>query len=160
MLTQEKQLLALENAFDGIALLDKEGQYIYMNKSHAQLFGYQEGNELVGKSWKHIYNKEYASVIENQVFPLLEKNGNWSGDSIGLSKDKKPVLQHITLNKLPDGGLLCLCRDNSKTINANRLKYLISNLGKGILVEDENHEVIMVNQQFATCLKFLFYLSR
>lgn len=153
MLTPEKQLLALENAFDGIALLNKEGQYIYMNKSHAQLFGYQDGSELLGKSWKHIYNKEYASVIENQVFPLLEKNGNWSGDSIGLSKDKKPVLQHITLNKLPDGGLLCLCRDNSKTINANRLQYLISNLGKGILVEDENHEVVLVNQQFCDLFK-------
>lgn len=153
MLTPEKQLLALENAFDGIALLDKEGQYIYMNKSHAQLFGYQEGSELLGKSWKHIYNKDYASVIENQVFPLLEKNGNWSGESIGLSKDKKPVLQHITLNKLPDGGLLCLCRDNSKTINANRLQYLISNLGKGILVEDENHEVVLVNQQFCDLFK-------
>ncbi len=153
MLLPEKQLLALENAFDGIALLDKEGQYIYMNKSHAQLFGYQEGSELIGKSWKHIYNKDYASVIENQVFPLLEKNGNWSGESIGLSKDKKPVLQHITLNKLPDGGLLCLCRDNSKTINANRLQYLISNLGKGILVEDENHEVVLVNQQFCDLFK-------
>ena len=153
MLSPEKQLLALENAFDGIALLDKEGQYIYMNKSHAQLFGYQEGSELIGKSWKHIYNKDYASVIENQVFPLLEKNGNWSGESIGLSKDKKPVLQHITLNKLPDGGLLCLCRDNSKTINANRLQYLIGNLGKGILVEDENHEVVLVNQQFCDLFK-------
>ena len=153
MLLPEKQLLALENAFDGIALLDKEGQYIYMNKSHAQLFGYQEGSELIGKSWKHIYNKDYASVIENQVFPLLEKNGNWSGESIGLSKDKKPVLQHITLNKLPDGGLLCLCRDNSKTINANRLQYLIGNLGKGILVEDENHEVVLVNQQFCDLFK-------
>lgn len=153
MLTPEKQLLALENSFDGIALLNKEGQYIYMNKSHAQLFGYQDSSELLGKSWKHIYNKDYASVIENQVFPLLEKNGNWSGESIGLSKDKKPVLQHITLNKLPDGGLLCLCRDNSKTINANRLQYLIGNLGKGILVEDENHEVVLVNQQFCDLFK-------
>jgi signal transduction histidine kinase/DNA-binding NarL/FixJ family response regulator len=43
---------------------------------------------------------------------------------------------------------LCICRDNSKTINANRLQYLISNLGKGILVEDENHLVVLVNQQF------------
>ena len=153
MLTPEKQLLALDNAFDGIALLNKEGNYIYMNKSHAQLFGYQQGSELVGKSWKHIYNKEYASVIENEVFPLLEKNGNWAGESVGLSKDKKPVLQHITLNKLPDGGLLCMCRDNSKTINVNRLQYLMSNLGKGILVEDENHEVVLVNQQFCDLFK-------
>jgi len=144
----DKQLIAIENAFDGIAVLNAEGKYVYMNNSHAQIFGYESGAELIGKSWKYIYSDEYASTIEGQVFPLLEKNGNWSGETIGLSKDKKPVFQHITLSKLPDGELLCICRDNSKTINANRLQYLISNLGKGILVEDENHLVVLVNQQF------------
>jgi signal transduction histidine kinase/CheY-like chemotaxis protein len=119
-----------------------------MNYSHAKLFGYENDSELIGKNWKCIYSDEYASTIEGQIFPLLEKNGNWSGETIGLSKDKKPVFQHITLSKLPDGELLCICRDNSKTINANRLQYLISNLGKGILVEDENHLVVLVNQQF------------
>jgi PAS domain S-box-containing protein len=144
----DKQLIAIENAFDGIAVLNANGEYVYMNNSHAQIFGYESGAELIGKTWKYIYSDEYASTIEGQVFPLLEKNGNWSGETIGLSKDKKPVFQHITLSKLPDGELLCICRDNSKTINANRLQYLISNLGKGILVEDENHLVVLVNQQF------------
>ena len=144
----DKKLIAIENAFDGIAVLNAEGNYVYMNNSHAKLFGYENGSELIGKNWKCIYSDEYASTIEGQIFPLLEKNGNWSGETIGQSKDKKPVFQHITLSKLPDGELLCICRDNSKTINANRLQYLISNLGKGILVEDENHLVVLVNQQF------------
>lgn len=144
----DKQSIAIENAFDGIAVLNSEGKYVYMNNSHAHLFGYDNGAELIGKTWKYIYSEEYASTIEGQIFPQLEKNGNWSGETIGLSKDKKPVFQHITLSKLPDGELLCICRDNSKTINANRLQYLISNLGKGILVEDENHLVVLVNQQF------------
>jgi len=153
MKTSEKQLIALENAFDGIALLNPAGEYIYLNKSHARLFGYQNGSELLGKTWKHIYSDEYAHIIENQIFPIVEKKGNWSGDTIGLSKDKKPVFQHVTINKLPDGELLCVCRDNSNTINANRLQYLISNLGKGILVEDENHLVVLVNQQFCDLFK-------
>jgi PAS domain S-box-containing protein len=144
----DKKLIAIENAFDGIAVLNAEGNYVYMNNSHAKLFGYENGSELIGKNWKCIYSDEYASTIEGQIFPLLEKNGNWSGETIGQSIDKKPVFQHITLSKLPDGELLCICRDNSKTINANRLQYLISNLGKGILVEDENHLVVLVNQQF------------
>jgi len=78
----------------------------------------------------------------------LGKNGNWSGETIGISKDKKPVMQYISLTSLPDGGMVCVCRDNSKAINANRLQYLMSNLGKGILVEDENHCVVLVNRQF------------
>jgi PAS domain S-box-containing protein len=153
MKTSEKQLIALENAFDGIALLNPAGEFIYLNKSHARLFGYQNGSELLGKTWKHIYSDEYAHIIENQIFPIVEKKGSWSGDTIGLSKDKKPVFQHVTINKLPDGEMLCVCRDNSNTINANRLQYLISNLGKGILVEDENHLVVLVNQQFCDLFK-------
>jgi len=147
MLTPSK-LTAIEHAFDGIALVDKIGNYTYMNKSHANLFGYDAPDELYGKSWENIYTPEAAERLKKEVFPVLGKNGNWSGETIGISKDKKPVMQYISLAKLPDGGLVCICRDNSKAINANRLQYLMSNLGKGVLVEDENHCVVLVNRQF------------
>jgi PAS domain S-box-containing protein len=147
MLTPAK-LTAIEHAFDGIALLDKSGNYMYMNKSHANLFGYENAGELNGKSWQSIYTPEAAERLQKDVFPVLEKKGNWSGETIGISKDKKPVVQYISLTQLPDGGMVCVCRDNSNAINANRLQYLMSNLGKGILVEDENHVVVLVNRQF------------
>jgi PAS domain S-box-containing protein len=147
MLTPAK-LTAIEHAFDGIALLDKSGNYMYMNKSHANLFGYDNAGELNGKSWQSIYTPEAAERLQKDVFPILEKKGNWSGETIGISKDKKPVVQYISLTQLPDGGMVCVCRDNSNAINANRLHYLMSNLGKGILVEDENHIVVLVNRQF------------
>ena len=147
MLTPAK-LTAIDHAFDGIALLDKSGNYMYMNKSHANLFGYDDADELNGKSWQSIYTPEAAERLQKDVFPVLEKKGNWSGETIGISKDKKPVIQYISLTQLADGGLVCVCRDNSNAINANRLQYLMSNLGKGILVEDENHAVVLVNRQF------------
>jgi PAS domain S-box-containing protein len=147
MLTPAK-LTAIENTFDGIALLDKHGNYSYMNKAHAKLFGYDAADELYGKSWQSIYTPEAAERLQKEVFPVLGKNGNWSGETIGISKDKKPVMQYISLTSLPDGGMVCVCRDNSKVINANRLHYLMSNLGKGILVEDENHCIVLVNRQF------------
>lgn len=141
-------MTAIEHAFDGIALLDKSGNYLYMNKSHANLFGYDNAGELNGKSWQSIYTPEAAERLQKDVFPILEKKGNWSGETIGISKDKKPVIQYISLTQLADGGMVCVCRDNSNAINANRLQYLMSNLGKGILVEDENHAVVLVNRQF------------
>ena len=147
MLTPAK-LTAIEHAFDGIALLDKSGNYTYMNKAHVDLFGYDSADELYGKSWQSIYTTEAADRLQKEVFPVLGKKGNWSGETIGISKDKKPVMQYVSLTSLPDGGLVCVCRDNSNAINANRLQYLMSNLGKGILVEDENHAVVLVNRQF------------
>jgi PAS domain S-box-containing protein len=148
ILTPEKQFAAIENAFDGIALLDRDGIYFYMNKAHAHLFGYEQASELVGKSWKSIYDADYAEKIEKEVFPQLMSAGYWTGETIGIDKHGQPVLQFISLTLLPDMGLICVCRDNSKSINANRLHYLMSNLGKGILVEDESHKVVLVNTQF------------
>ncbi|MEN9950343.1 MAG: hypothetical protein RLY85_1095, partial [Bacteroidota bacterium] len=153
ILTPEKQFTAIENAFDGIALLDSQGIYFYMNKAHAQLFGYEEASELVGKSWKTIYDVDYAEKIEKEVFPVLMSVGYWTGETIGIDKQGKPVLQYISLTLLPDMGLICVCRDISKEINANRLHYLMSNLGKGILVEDESHKVVLVNTQFCNLFK-------
>jgi PAS domain S-box-containing protein len=147
-LTPEKQHAAIENAFDGIAILDENGMYYYMNKAHAMLFGYDSAEELIGKSWKHIYSSEYADKIEKDIFPVLMSTGNWSGETIGKDKHGQPVLQYISLTLLPDRGLICVCQDNSKTINANRLQYLMRNLGKGILVEDEESRVVLVNAKF------------
>jgi PAS domain S-box-containing protein len=147
-LTPEKQHAAIENAFDGIAILDENGTYYYMNKAHAMLFGYDSAEELIGKSWKHIYSSEYADKIEKDIFPVLMSTGNWSGETIGKDKLGQPVLQYISLTLLPDRGLICVCQDNSKTINANRLQYLMRNLGKGILVEDEESRVVLVNAKF------------
>jgi PAS domain S-box-containing protein len=69
----DKKLIAIENAFDGIAVLNAEGKYVYMNNSHAKLFGYDSGSELIGKTWKSVYSEEYAGTIEGQIFPELEK---------------------------------------------------------------------------------------
>jgi PAS domain S-box-containing protein len=152
-MTSNKQLTAIENAFDGIALLDEHGIYHFMNTAHAHLFGYDSVDELLGQTWKSIYTPEYANVLELEVFPLLNLNGNWSGETIGITKDKKPVLQYVSLTKLPDGGLLCICRENSNSITAAKLQYLMANLGKSVLVEDELHKIVMVNKQFCDLFK-------
>ena len=148
-----KQLAAIENAFDGIALLDEHGVYQFMNDAHAKLFGYDSAQDLLGQSWKSIYTDEYAEKLESEVFPILHMNGNWSGETIGISKDKKPVQQYVSLTKLPDGGLICICRENANSINAAKLQYLMGNLGKSVLVEDEHHRILLVNKQFCNLFK-------
>jgi PAS domain S-box-containing protein len=144
----EKFKLAIENSFDGIALLNNSGDYYYLNAAHCKLFGYESADELLGKSWTTIYAPDYAKKLAENIMPLVMTKENWSGETIGISKDNKPVIQYISLTKMPDGDLLCVCRDHSTNINASRLEYLMSNLGKGVLVEDENHEVVLVNRQF------------
>ena len=47
--------LAISGAHDGIALLDAEGKYYYLNDAHVKPFGYAHENELIGNTWHAIY---------------------------------------------------------------------------------------------------------
>ena len=100
---------ALNSSSEGIALLDKEGKYIWLNKAHAEMFGY-EHHELVGKSWEVLYKKSDVSFFYENAFPSLEKFGNWNGKTKGISKDGTTfVNEHVYLISLKGGGLVCTC---------------------------------------------------
>src|SRR5262245_41458869 len=49
--TWHHQLTAIESALDGVAFLDQQGAYTYMNQAHAEVHGYDRPDELLGQSW-------------------------------------------------------------------------------------------------------------
>jgi PAS domain S-box-containing protein len=110
-----KQNEAISNAPDGIALLDAEGKYYYMNHAHEVIFGYEK-DELIGKNWQVLYEDAEIQRINEFVFPLLGEKGLWSGQSLGVTKKGGKVFQEITLRLLPDGSLVCITRDVSDLI--------------------------------------------
>ena len=109
-----KQHKVIEETPIGVAFLDADGNYSYMNKSHEVLFGYESG-ELIGKSWHTIYKQDEIDKINNQYFPELYKNGKWSGETLGMKKDGTPVWQEVTLTFSDDGGLVCMVQDITQT---------------------------------------------
>ena len=64
-------------------------------------------------------------------------------------KNGTQVVQSVTITKISDEGILCVCRDETKDINLGRLEYLSTNLGKGIIVEDEFQNIVLANRQFS-----------
>jgi len=47
---------AVDQGIEGLALLDHEGKYTYINRAHAAMYGYSV-KELLGLSWKILYLK-------------------------------------------------------------------------------------------------------
>uniref|UniRef100_UPI001D0C6EE0 PAS domain-containing protein n=1 Tax=Psychrobacter sp. I-STPA6b TaxID=2585718 RepID=UPI001D0C6EE0 len=135
----DRMMSALEKSPVGIALLDNTGNYYYMNKSHAEILEYESG-DLIGKHWKTIYEESEATLIEKEYFPMLLKNGSWKGITYGITKNKKPIRQEISLTTFDDGGLLCITRDVGavieeleevqKTKHQLELAMRASNLGR------------------------------
>lgn len=103
--------MAINTSHEGIAILNDKGEYIYMNEAHAEMFGYSV-NELIGKTWQILYKEKDVEYFINEVFPIIEQNGKWSGRYIGYAKNGTPVFEEVYLTSLPNGGLVCTCRVN------------------------------------------------
>ncbi|MEM8675366.1 MAG: PAS domain-containing protein [Cyanobacteria bacterium P01_G01_bin.67] len=46
--------LFIETATNGIAILNQD-KFIYINQAHLDIFGYSHPEELLGKSWRILY---------------------------------------------------------------------------------------------------------
>ena len=106
-----QQTDAMEAAIDGLALLNADQNYIYMNRAHAEIYGYANDSELVGKSWRIFYDSDELQRFEQEIMPEMGKNGHYQGRAIGRKKDGSTFPQEISLTALENGGLICVVRD-------------------------------------------------
>jgi PAS domain S-box-containing protein len=111
----EKRLLqhlaAMEASMDGMAILDSYGNYVYLNQSHADLYGYESPLQLVGTSWKNLYHEEELKRFEGIIMPLFLQNGSWRGEAVGRRQDGSSFPQELSLGAIADGGIVCVVRD-------------------------------------------------
>jgi PAS domain S-box-containing protein len=114
------QLYAFEVCQDGIAITDPDGCFSYMNRAHAEMFGYESADELEGRSWTVLYEPAEAQKIENFAFPVLMREGVWRGELDGRARDGRLVAQEVSLTLRPNGGLVCVTRDIAVRQEAER----------------------------------------
>ncbi|WP_435099253.1 PAS domain S-box protein [Halorubrum sp. N11] len=148
----ERQSAAMEAAMDGISILNEELEYTYMNQAHADVFDY-DADELLGSSWRRLYGDDETVRIEQEVFPVLESEGEWRGETVGKRRDGTEVCQEVALSLLEDGNVICTNQDitghkkrEQELEQTNTvLRTIVENLPVGVLVEDSNRDVLMAN---------------
>jgi diguanylate cyclase (GGDEF)-like protein/PAS domain S-box-containing protein len=109
----QRQSAAMEASMDGMAILDRDGNYLYVNSAHARIYGYQNPRELIGQHWSLFYQGRELDRFHTQIMPTFGEHGQWSGETVGTRRDGSLFPQEISLNKLPDGGLVYVVRDIS-----------------------------------------------
>ena len=107
---QNRQLAAIETASDGIAILNDD-KFIYLNQAHLDIFGYSQPEELIGQSWRVLYEPEEIARLEREVFPILRERGRWQGETRAKHRDGHTFDEELTLTFTPKGDLICVCRD-------------------------------------------------
>lgn len=108
---------AIDNGIEGFSVHDVEGDFTYVNRAEAHLYGY-EPEELIGQSWRCLYDANQVAEIEQIYFPQLMEAGHCRAEIIGKKKTGEFFDVEISLNIIRDGsggqrGLFCACRDIS-----------------------------------------------
>jgi PAS domain S-box-containing protein len=155
----EMQSAAMEASMDGISILNEDGEYVYMNQAHADVFDY-DAEELLGSTWQRLYDDDETARLEQEVFPVLERNGEWRGETVGQRRDGSPVYQEITLSLLDDDKLICTNRDITTRKEREQelertssvLRTIVESLPMGVLVEDTERDVLMANDRLGETL--------
>ncbi|ESS09984.1 MAG: PAS sensor histidine kinase [uncultured archaeon A07HN63] len=133
---RQQQAVAMDTALTGISILSPSSTYTYMNEAHAAIFDHEPG-DLLGETWRAIYDDEQQAHIESEVLPVVEATGSWDGDLTGQRADGSPVEQHVSLTALPDGGLVCVNRDITDRKRTERqLRQLRETVSTFMLAED------------------------
>ncbi len=120
-----QQTNAMDSAIDGIAILNKDGKFVYLNKAHVKIYGYENEAELIGKSWRVLYDSEVIQRFEQDFMLELSRKGYWFGESIGTKKNGSKFPQSVSLTAMANGGMICVVRDISERKRAE--EYLREN---------------------------------
>lgn len=114
--TLEQHRAAMEASIDGMALLGSDEHFIYMNRAHAELFGYDK-EELTGASWETLYNNEGIEKFRREILPVLAKTGSWRGETITKRKNGELFTQELSLNLFKEDIYICVSRDIQERID-------------------------------------------
>lgn len=116
----EKHLAAIESSIDGIALLNSDREYIYLNPAYAKLYGYDRPSDLLGMSWQNLYHNAQFSAFQDTLLPFISESQPWRGIAKGIRRDGTEFYQEVSLTALEDDELICIARDISDRHSAQQ----------------------------------------
>ncbi|WP_158600530.1 PAS domain S-box protein [Haloarcula sp. Atlit-7R] len=158
----ERRSEAIEAVVDGIAILDESDKYQYMNAAHAELYGYDEPADLIGESWRELYQDQEIEWFESTILPEVRETSSWRGEAVGTRCTGETFPQTVSLTKLADDGLVCIVRDISEQKERERelseqrafIESLLNALPDIFYVLDRNGEFVEWNDRVPEILGY------
>lgn len=160
--TERKFESIIENAQDLIYRMDPTGVITYANKVCEKKMGYS-AEESRGRLFTNFIHPDFRELIVNfygiqrkdkiettyQEFPAITKDGQsiWVGQNVQFIYEEGELTEIIAIARDLSEQRTVQNQLYSTTL---RLSTLIKTTHSGILVEDENRDIILVNEQFCS----------
>ena len=161
--SEERTRLIIESALDAVIIIDTQGIVTHWNKQAQRIFGWTE-NEAIGISLSQLIIPENLRAAHEKGIKHYLKTGdgpvlNQRIEISGRHKEGHIFPVELTIQSLKHNNKIffsAFVRDISEPNKAKieletthkRLETLIINLQSGILLEDENRNIIITNQEF------------
>jgi len=157
-----QQTDAMDAAIDGMAILNAEGEYIYINKAQSKIYGYDNIVELIGKSWKILYDSDVLQYFDQEIMPEFSRKGYWYGEAIGMKKNGSKFPQELSLTAMANGGLICVVRDITDRkqaeqecqLSEERFRRIFDEGPFGMGLESPDQTIIAVNKVLCELLGY------
>jgi len=117
-----RNALAMDSAINGMAILDAQGKYIYVNSAYARMIRNTNREAMLGKSWREVSDDRDVAPIVSEVREALKQHGKWFGPLTVHRSDGTVVPTEMAVTTLPDGGTICVTRDISERVSAQRAR--------------------------------------
>jgi len=155
--TLKKHSAAIEMSMDGIAIYNSEGEYAYVNPAYASINGYDSPDEVVGKSFRDVYDERELERMEQICLPALKKNGRWRGELNAKRKNGSTYFQEASVTMLDDGGRVCIVRDITwRKRSEERLRRseqflntILNSIRDPFCIFDNEFRIIRSNESYA-----------
>ncbi len=148
-----------ENIIDAYVVMDLKGNVIKFNEAATKLFGYDISVEDINvqnliykkdyqyamQSFMELADKGFFKDYEARVY-TKSKEVKWVhiNASVIFDKDKKPLAAQGVVRDITDQK-----KSEEQLIESeNRLASLVVNLDSGIVLEDENRNIVLTNNKF------------
>ena len=161
--SEERTRMIIESALDAVIIIDTEGIVTHWNEQAKGIFGWSE-NEAIGESLSSLIIPEnYRAAHEKGIKHYLKTGHgpvlNQRIEITGQHKSGSIFPVELTIQSLKHNNKVffsAFVRDITEPKKAKvdlettykRLETLIINLQSGILLEDENRNIIITNQEF------------
>ncbi|MDH5258540.1 MAG: PAS domain S-box protein, partial [Gammaproteobacteria bacterium] len=107
----QQQKLAMDNAQDGMCIINPEGSLVYLNSAFLKIYGYTSIKQLINKHWHSLYSTSELEWFEKKILPELQSNRGWTGEVAYKKNNKESIFQSLSLSLLDDNSIICSVRD-------------------------------------------------
>jgi PAS domain S-box-containing protein len=152
----------IEHSTDVITILDERGRQVYESPSVERMTGYAPGEFNGASRISQVHPDDVPRVQDALASVLARPGASTSLDYRLRTRDGAwLVVESVATNRLHDpavGGIVVNTRDVTERrreqaalrATTSRLTNLIQNLESGVLVEDEERRVAIVNEDFCS----------